>query len=241
MTRYTAGFYRTDKNIDETVISASIDALRDVEMGFSPLTLLVSRTKRILLNSGADFRRQIVPKRYFIDTSSARIPLEAANGTEVVFTESDDPPIHPANLLIEFSGPEADARSWSAASWLALFRGVIPAFDPNYALVADEDQFADENFNERRLSVSRNEVPIVLHWINYFSPPWVQRIGDRNIDALSRVVASFERMPNGGVLFALTADRFRFGSESDRSTQHSAEDSISLTRLQQQYPNRGVA
>jgi hypothetical protein len=235
MKRYVSGFYRINTNIDTEIVRSTLDALGALDMGFLPAAIRLSRDERLELSSGADYDRRRLPKGYYIDGCCARIPLESANGVSLTFTESHDPKEHPANLLIEFTNRDLRTNGWTAQSMLLIFRAVLSPLNPDYAFTADEDQFSDPQFNERRLSVARHEVPLTVHWINYFPETWTRKIGAIRLASLREVAWGYEERSDGAVLFVLTESAFDVNDPLHRARQVEAERRIGLSDLHIAY------
>jgi len=235
MKRYVSGFYRTTTNLDTKIVSSTLDALGALDMGFLPAVIPLSRKERLEVSSGSDYDRSRLPKGYFVDACCARIPLEPANGVSLTFTESHDPRQFPANLLIEFTHEDLTRNGWATESLLSMFRAVIPPFEPAYAYTADEDQFSDPQFNERRLNVARHEVPLAVHWINYFPEAWTRKIGAARLASLRDLVAGYEELASGAVLFSLTDSPFDFKDPAHHAKQVEAERRIGLPELHAQH------
>lgn len=239
MTSYVCDFYRSSP-FDEVTLLRTLSALNTAQQGFFPLTFWRSSLEKVLVACATDFNRQLIPSEYFIEPSVARIPFEAANGAEVVFTESDNPAISPPHLGIEFEETKAHLESWSTASFFALFKAIAATFDPEHGHLADIEELTRPEHDHVRFSIDINHVPISLHWINYFGERWVQRIGAERLKRLSEKVPAFEWLGSGAVLFALQEEPFRESDPKHVETQRMLEATLDLKKLHREHPNLGI-
>lgn len=239
MTDYVCNFYRSS-SFDETVLIKVLSALSELEQGFFPLVFWRSSREKLIIEQPSDFSRQMVPVEYFIEPGIARIPFEAANGADVVFTESDNAMLSPPNLDIEFSEARTRLESWSVPSFFALFKAIATAFEPEHGHLADIEELTRPAHEAVRFDIDTNKVPTSLHWVNYFGTRWVQRIGADRLRLLSETVPAFEWLKNGAVLLALQQAPFRERNPLDVETQRVAEVALDLKKLHREYPNTRI-
>lgn len=237
--RYVCSLYRSRVSFTESDVVRTLGALETTNLGFFPARIVVSKKKVIEVPRPNAFARSLVPKVFYIDAECARIPFEGANGLEFVFTESSKPHLYPGTFSIEFTGDDLARVGWDASTLRQLIRAAVDGFDPDYGFVLDEDQIATETYGERRLLVSSRDVPVALHWINYFGREWADRIGARRLHVLESEFG-VERLANGGVIVTIQENPFDYQNPADRVRQDYAEDAIGLPDLQRQFVNRGL-
>lgn len=237
--RYICSLYRSDVSFTEPDILKTLTALEAIDLGFFPARIVASKKKSIEVPQPTAFARSLVPKAFYIDAGCARIPFEGANGLEFVFTESSAPHLYPATFSIEFTGDDLERLRWNASTLRGLMSATVDGFEADYGFVLDEDQIATEEYGERRLLVSSRDVPVAMHWINYFGREWADRIGVRRLQAL-KPEFGVDCRANGGVIVTIQEKPFDYLNPTDRLRQGSAEDAVGLRDLQRRFANRGV-
>jgi hypothetical protein len=240
MVSYVAGFYRTGEPFDDDTIRRTLAALHALSAGFLPASMWLSKDDKATFHAPADYQRHLVPAGYYISPGVARIPLESANGVVLAFTESDTPRTVPANLVMELSDRTIGTNGWDLRTLLSMFRAVIEAFEPNYALVYDEAHRDRGTYDERMFDIDMRRVPLGLFWINYYGPEWVKNVSAERLERLRPMVPAFEWLDNGGVLFAIQQAPYDETVASHRENQQALEELLGLRQLQAQFPNPGL-
>ena len=208
MIHYSSAFYRLNSAFDDMIMQRTLMALHAVDRGFFPATLWTSKHGRIILEGPQDYRRLLIPDVYFIKPGVATLPLHATNGAELHFTETDDPRTMPGSLVLKLSDAVLVANRWSLTDLLAIYRAVVPVFNPDHGHLYDDAHRARPQYEDWMFAFNWRRVPTGLFWINYYGPEWARNIGLKRLDRLRSAVPVFEWLDTGGVLFAIQEEPY---------------------------------
>lgn len=240
MTKYTWGLYRNRGRLTDDIERRTLEALETLHEGFFPAVMRISGAEKIVFVSARDYSRLLIPPQYYISPEIATIPLEATNGVDLVFTESDEPKLYPASLVFQCSREAIDANKWGAKKVLQILRETIRSLEPDYGFVYDEAQRARDSYGKVMFRVDTREVPIGSFWINYYGPRWVKNIGAEALERIKKLAPLFEELDGGGVLFALQEDPYSEENPIDQQGQLAFEKAVGLKEIQNRFPNRGL-
>ncbi|MEO8218937.1 MAG: hypothetical protein ABI718_17820 [Acidobacteriota bacterium] len=237
MTDYIASFYRGKESPSQETILQTLHAIECSGKGFFPAYFWRSQNERLVLEHAQAYERTLIPAEFYIQPGVARIPFEGSNGTEFAFTESDEPSLYPATLVIKIS-----SKSFSLAleDLVVMFKNIVKAFSPDYSYLYDQEQ-TDKRSNHRlKFDVDIYSVPMMLYWINYYGREWVRNIGQERLRKLSKHIPFFEWLEDGGVLFAIQTEPYEDRNPVHVANQQKLEKMLGLKELHAKYPNRGI-
>ncbi len=238
--QYACGFYRIVTPFDEVVMRNTLKALEDLGQGFFPATLWTTKDKKVVLKNAGQYDRSLIPAGYYMSPGLATLPLDAANGASFVFTETDDPQILPASLVLKFTDTTLAANGWRLETLVRLFKAVIASFDPDYAHLYDEAHGTRPSYTERMFDFDGRRVPAGLFWINYYGPEWARNLGADRLERLRPSVPSLDRLDNGGVLISIQDAPYDESNTAHREHQLELERQLGLEEVQASFPNPGI-
>ncbi len=233
--RYFAGFYRTREPSTQEHIQTTLKALLNLQLGFFPLQFRKSRRETVSINRPEEFERSLIPKEFYIQGNTARIPFDAANGCYIHFTETTNPTVMPANFAIEFGPGLIEDGKMDTACLLILFRNVIAAFGPDDAYLCDRKHRNRKGYSDTRSGFDIREAPLTLFWINYYGPQWVKNIGKNRLQSIAPYLSALEWLDNGGVLFAIQNEPYDELNPKHAERQKELERKFDLEGLHRQY------
>jgi hypothetical protein len=237
---YTCGFYRHRQSTDDTVIRKTLVALDRLDLGFFPARLEVGRKKTVILERAEDYGRQLIPKQFFITSTSATIPLDGKNGIAFTFTESDDPSVMPASLVLEMSSRTLEANDLFLDRLVSLILAVVSPFSPDFAGIWDNAQRARAEYGSVMFRIDRRRVPLGVFWVNYYSTSWVENIGRSRIERLKEEVPLLRWLGDGAALFATQSDAYDEGNIENREKRARVEGILELGKVHREFPNPGA-
>ena len=241
MREYACGFYRRREPFGEGEVQGALRALNELPMRFFPMSMWVSKDQKIGLSGPDALRREHVPAEYDISPGQAHIPLDCANGAELVFTESNQPTLVLASAVITFTDQVLRESRWTLQDLAALMRGVVPVFQPDVAELWDHAHRGRSSYQERMFDFDWRRIPLGLYWLNYYSRDWVANIGERRLRELSKHVPLAEWLPDGGVLIGIQEEPYDESNPVHRERQLFLEQKVfDLPGLQALFPNPGL-
>jgi len=232
--RYFAGFYRTREPSTQEHIQTTLKALLNLQLGFFPLQFRKSRRETVSINRPEEFERSLIPKEFYIQGNTARIPFDAANGCYIHFTETTNPTVMPANFAIEFGPGLIEDGKMDTACLLTLFKNVVGAFGADHAYLFDKKHHR-KGYDEIRSELDLRKAPITLYWINYYGPEWVKNIGRSRLQSIAPDLSALEWLDNGGVLFAIQNEPYDELNPKHAERQKELERKFDLEGLHRQY------
>ena len=237
---YTLGFYRVTEPVTNEVERETLTALDRLEEGFFPAGMWLSRDRKLVLADAGSYSRDLIPTEYFVSPGVATLPLEPKNGTRITFTESDEPDLYPASLVIECSLETMTANGWGADRLLRILRETVGSFHPDYAYLYADAHRGRDSYRKRMFAFDLRQVPIGVFWMNYYGPQWVKNLGAETIEKIKASVPLFEALEEGGVLFAIQEEPYQEEIAAHREHQSRLETELGLAQIQDRFPNSGM-
>lgn len=120
-----------------------------------------------------------------------------------------------------------------------LFGYCLHLFKPYYGWLekgveGDYETAYTEIFN----SIDIHKVPVAVHWFNYFSPQWAERLGglEKLLAAPAFLAEPAEAL--GGIVLILQEEPFDYKNPDHLRNRHRIEDYLNLRHLQQLLKRR---
>ena len=238
-------------NLDATTqLWQVVQTLRAFGPQFAPVDLLLAMGRRepVRLGSPADAAAII---------ADPRLRIETPEWTSIFFGFATDRKglyyslgIEEEHVFTMYFPTEPIASVISPTDLVALFKALVRAFQPYRGVVEDthnSDRLRGTTDPSKRydpvklaqqypiVRADPKRIPQIIHWINYFGPELVERLGGLEHLLAGPVYLAEELTELGGIIWVLQEEPFNDHKKAHRARQREATAYLRLEEIQQQY------